>query len=245
MQIIIDAGLDLTRYSAVLKSCTSRLKGADDVREIRKVVRELLSDTRHMSQANREVTASLEAHSAEIDKLRAELDKVRLEAIRDPLTGLANRRSFDEQLAASLDEALQELKTICLLMIDIDHFKEMNDEHGHRIGDKVLQYVAGVLKDNFKGRDLVARYGGDEFAVIVENAPRTGVNAVSETVRRQIEASRLRRSDTGKPLGRVSVSIGYECARPGDSADALVERADRALYNAKQLGRNRVLGYRD
>jgi len=245
VQIIIDAGLDLTKYSAVLKSCTSRLKDADDVREIRKVVRELLSDTQHMSQSNRDVTASLKAHSAEIDRLRAELDQVRQEAIRDPLTGLANRRSFDEQLAESLDQALQELKSICLLMIDIDHFKEMNDQHGHRIGDKVLQYVAGVLKENFKGRDLVARYGGDEFAVIVENAPRTGVNAVAETVRRQIEASKLRRTDTGEPLGRVSVSIGYECVQPGDSPDALVERADRALYNAKQQGRNRVLGYGD
>lgn len=245
VQIIIDAGLDLTKYSAVLKSCTSRLKDADDVHEVRKVVRELLSDTRHMSQSNRDVSASLKAHSAEIDRLRAELDQVRQEAIRDPLTGLANRRSFDEQLAVSLDQVLQELKSICLLMIDIDHFKEMNDQHGHRIGDKVLQYVAGVLKENFKGRDLVARYGGDEFAVIVENAPRTGVNAVAETVRRQIEASKLRRTDTGEPLGRVSVSIGYECVQPGDSPDSLVERADRALYNAKQQGRNRVLGYGD
>jgi diguanylate cyclase len=245
VQIVIDAGLDLTKYSAVLESCTSRLKSVDDVRDIRNVVRELLSDTQHMSQSNHDVTASLKAHSAEIDKLRAELDRVRQEAIRDPLTGLANRRSFDDQLAASLDQALQQLKSICLLMIDIDHFKQINDEHGHRIGDKVLQYVAGVLKANFKGKDLVARYGGDEFAVIIENAPRAGVNAVAETVRRQIEASRLKRTDTGKALGTVSVSIGYECVQRGDSPDALVERADKALYEAKQQGRNRVLGYQN
>jgi len=245
VQIIIDAGLDLTKYSAVLKSCTSRLENADDVRDIRNLLRELLTDTQHMSQSNRDVTALLQEHSAEIDKLRSELDRVRQEAIRDPLTGLANRRSFDDRLAASLDEALQQLKSICLLMIDIDHFKEMNDQHGHRIGDKVLQYVAGVLKANFKGKDLVARYGGDEFAVIVENAPRAGVNAVAETVRRQIEASKLKRTDTGKPLGTVSVSIGYECVQAGDSPDTLVERADKALYQAKQQGRNRVLGYED
>ncbi|HHH43264.1 MAG TPA: diguanylate cyclase [Gammaproteobacteria bacterium] len=241
VQIVIDAGLDLTKYSAVLESCSSRLKSADDIRDIRKVVSTLLSDTRNMSDSNRHVAGALKERAAEIDTLRAELDRVRKEAVRDPLTGLSNRRAFDECLADSLDQTLQELKRICLLMIDVDHFKDINDRHGHQIGDKILQYIASVLRKNFKGKDLVSRYGGDEFAVIVENAPSAGVYNIAETVRRQIDESSLKRTDTGEPLGDVTVSIGFECARPGDTPEKLLDRADKALYQAKLDGRNRVL----
>ena len=244
VQIVIDAGLDLTKYSALLKSCTSRLKSADDIRNIRKVVRTLLSDTQIMSESNRHVAGALNERAAEIDDLRAELDRVRQEAIHDPLTGLSNRRAFDERLAESLDQTLKQLKNICLLMVDVDHFKEINDKHGHQIGDKILQYIASVLKKNFKGKDLVARFGGDEFAVIIENAPRAGVQSVADTVCKLVDESNLKRTDTGEPLGDVTVSIGYDCARPGDTPETILDRADKALYQAKLEGRNRVFSYK-
>jgi len=244
VQIVIDAGLDLTKYSALLKSCTSRLKNADDIRDIRKVVRTLLSDTRNMSESNRHVAGALKERATEIDTLRAELDRVRQESIHDPLTGLSNRRAFDEHLAESLDQTLKELKSICLLMIDVDHFKDINDKHGHQIGDKILQYIASVLKKNFKGKDLIARFGGDEFAVIVENAPSAGVRSVAETVRKLVDESNLKRTDTGEPLGNVTVSIGYECVCSGDTPVKILDRADKALYQAKLQGRNRVLSYK-
>ena len=243
VQIIVDAGLDLKKYGAVLTSCNKRLESADDLREIRKLVRTVLDDTRAMSESNRTIAASLKQRADEVDRLRAELDRVRREAVSDPLTGLANRRAFDERLAESLDDALQQLKSICLMMIDIDHFKEINDRHGHQIGDKILQYVASVLKKNFKGRDLVARFGGDEFAVIVENAPRAGVMRVGEAIREQVEESHLKRTDTGEPLGALTVSIGFDCIRPGDTQNSVLDRADKALYRAKRQGRNRVTGY--
>ncbi|HHJ17405.1 MAG TPA: GGDEF domain-containing protein [Gammaproteobacteria bacterium] len=244
VQIVIDSGLDLSNYSALLQSCTSRLESADDIRDIRKVVRTLMTDTRKMSESNSSTAGSLKERAAEIDKLRAELDRVRKEAVRDPLTGLSNRRAFDERLAESLEETLLQMKSICLLMVDVDHFKEVNDKHGHQIGDKILQYIAVVLKKNFKGKDLVARFGGDEFAVIVENSPRSGVQRVAETIREQIDESNLKRTDTGEPLGKVSVSIGYDCARPEDTPASILDRADKALYQAKLKGRNRVLPYK-
>jgi diguanylate cyclase len=245
VQIIIDAGLDLTKYSAVLKSCTSRLKNADDIRDIRKLVRTLLSDTQNMSESNRKVATSLKERSAEIDTLRGELDRVRREAVRDPLTGLANRRAFDAALAEALDATLQQMKSICLMIIDIDDFKSINDRHGQQIGDRILRYLAEALTGNIKGRDLVARYGGDEFAVMLESAPRSGVESLAESIRQQIENAALKRTDTGEPLGKVTVSIGYDCGRPGDSPTRLLDRADRALYQAKSRGRNRAIGYED
>ena len=90
----------------------------------------------------------------------------------------------------------------------------------------------------------MARFGGDEFAVIVENSPRSGVQRVAETIREQIDESNLKRTDTGEPLGNVSVSIGYDCARPDDTPASILDRADKALYQAKLKGRNRVLPYK-
>ncbi|VAW74303.1 hypothetical protein MNBD_GAMMA15-2599 [hydrothermal vent metagenome] len=244
VQIVIDTGLDLGKYSNLLQSCSSRLESVDDLRSIRNLVTTLKTDTSDMADASRLSAGALKERADEIDVLRAELDRVRQEAIKDPLTGLANRRAFDERLADSLDDSLQQLKKICLLMVDIDHFKQINDKHGHQIGDKILQYVASVLKKNFKGKDLVARFGGDEFAVIVENAPIAGVKRVAETICEQIHESTLKRTDTGEPLGTVTVSIGCDCLKPDDKPADVVKRADKALYDAKQNGRNRVELYR-
>jgi len=244
IQIVLDTGLDLGKYSSLLQGCSTRLESADDLRAIRQLVATLKADTNEMADSGRMAAGFLKEHADEIDNLRAELDRVRQEAVRDPLTGLANRRAFDERLAESLDDSLQQLKKICLLMVDIDHFKRINDKHGHQIGDKILQYVASVLKKNFKGKDLVARFGGDEFAVIVENAPIAGVQRVAETVREQISEGTLKRTDTGEPLGKVTVSIGCDCLKPDDKPNDVLTRADEALYSAKQNGRNRVELYR-
>jgi diguanylate cyclase len=245
IRIVHDAGLDINNYSAVLNSCSIRLENVDDIRDIRKVVKTILNDTSAMAESNSAIRGALQGRSDEIDKLRAELDQVRKEAVKDPLTGLSNRRAFDERLADSLDDTLKQLKNICLLMIDIDQFKVINDQHGHQIGDKILQFIASVLKKNFKGKDLVARFGGDEFAVIIENAPRAGVKSVAETIRQQVDESNLKRTDTGEPLGDITVSIGYDCIRPGDTPGEVLQRADKALYDAKLRGRNRVIAYKD
>jgi len=101
-----------------------------------------------------------------------------------------------------------------------------------------------VLRKNFKGKDLVARFGSDEFAVIIENAPRAGVMSVAETIRQQVEESNLKRTDTGEPLGRVTVSVGYDCIQADDSPHTVLDRANSALSEAKKQGRNRVLPYK-
>jgi len=240
VQIVIDTGLDLGNYSNLLQSCSSRLDTADDLRAIQQLVATLKSDTNVMTESSRHKSGQLKERADEIDLLRDELDRVRHEAIKDPLTGLANRHIFDERLAESLDDSLHQLKKVCLLIVDIDHFREINDKHGHQIGDKVLQFVASVLLKNFKGKDLVARFGGDEFAVIVENAPIAGLQKLAEAIREQVSNSTLKRTDTGEPLGKVSVSIGCECLKPEDKPGDVLKRADKALCSAKQNGRNRV-----
>ncbi len=165
-------------------------------------------------------------------------------ALQDALTGLYNRRHMDERLGSELAASQRHGRPLSLLMVDIDHFKEVNDEHGHLAGDETLKMVAFVLRGAVRKEDVLARYGGEEFVVIARETPLDGARALGERIRRAVEKSRC--SWQGTELGvtvsiGVTVSVGLTEFVPGRSERELVEAADRALYAAKQQGRNRVV----
>ncbi|ELC7323469.1 GGDEF domain-containing protein [Stenotrophomonas maltophilia] len=165
---------------------------------------------------------------------QASLDQL---ARQDGLTGVANRRQFDALLQAEWNRARRSGSELALLLVDIDHFKAFNDQHGHPAGDRCLQAVAAVLKVIAgRGGDSVARYGGEEFAVIVPASPLSGVLALAERLREAVEVLPL-------PEGRVSISVGVGYLHPPAlaSADQLLADADAGLYAAKRAGRNRVV----
>jgi len=161
-------------------------------------------------------------------------------SLLDPLTGIANRRRFDETLTAEFQRVRREGAPLSLLMIDIDHFKALNDSEGHQHGDACLLQVVGALQGVVgRGTDLVARYGGEEFAVILPNTNADGAWAVAESIRLRVEQTAI--PNSGLAPGRVlSVSVGAATLRGTDerSTSAMVTAADRALYRAKSLGRN-------
>jgi diguanylate cyclase (GGDEF)-like protein/PAS domain S-box-containing protein len=168
---------------------------------------------------------------------RTALEKL---ATRDGLTGLANRRCFDETLAAEWARALRQRQPISLLMVDVDNFKAYNDANGHLGGDECLKRIATAVASEMRANDLVARYGGEEFAVILPNQSLKGAAIVAERIRRRVEQLQL--PNGGAPLRRVTVSIGAATAIAGadNCANELVSIADAALYRAKHLGRNRI-----
>ncbi|HEX9306060.1 MAG TPA: GGDEF domain-containing protein [Anaeromyxobacter sp.] len=165
-------------------------------------------------------------------------------ALQDPLTGLYNRRHLDERLASELAGAQRHGRPVSLLMIDIDHFKAVNDAHGHLAGDEALKMVAFVLRGAVRKEDVLARYGGEEFVVIARETAFEGARALAERIRRAVERSHC--SWQGRELGLtvsigVTVSVGLTEFLPGRSEREVLEAADRALYLAKQQGRNRVV----
>ena len=164
-------------------------------------------------------------------------------ALQDPLTGLYNRRHFEERLVSEMSAAQRHQRPVSLLMCDVDHFKAINDRHGHLAGDETLKMVAFVLRGAVRKEDVLARYGGEEFVVIARETPLRGAQALGERIRRAVEASRC--TWQGVDLG-VTASVGVATwlgpeIREGISERELLETADRALYMAKQGGRNRVV----
>ncbi len=163
-------------------------------------------------------------------------------SVRDPLTGVFNRKHFNERLLSELAFAVRHGTELALLLFDIDHFKRVNDTWGHLAGDLVLKSIGNIVARTIRTEDVLARYGGEEFAIIARDISGPGAIALAERVRTLVEAARIPFED--KTL-RVTISIGaatLHCTPGQTSADALVSVADKRLYAAKAAGRNRVIG---
>jgi len=227
-------------YSSTLQSASGDLNQDLPEADLRAMARRLLAETRRMQDANAQLEQKLEASRDDISALQRDLDEVRRESMLDPLTKIFNRKSFDEGMLKSFAEAEERGSPLCLMLIDIDHFKRFNDTWGHQTGDQVLRLVAMTLKSNIKGKDMAARYGGEEFAAILPETDLEGALIVADNIRKAIQAKELLKRSTNEKLGRITASFGVAWYKQGDTPSSLIERADRCLYAAKHAGRNRV-----
>jgi diguanylate cyclase len=183
----------------------------------------------------RTLQANLEAERERCAILRQALQKQCLAANLDPLTGLCNRRTMDQRLNSLWDGPAP----LSVLMLDIDHFKRINDTFGHACGDLVLRQVAEALRRCLRAEDCAFRYGGEEFMVLLPNTPLAGALSVAESIRGRVEALQIPHRENGSM--HCTVSLGVASRQDRDNRDSLFQRADRALYQAKQRGRNRVV----
>jgi diguanylate cyclase len=192
----------------------------------------ILTAAAQLAEANERLQGELVSAERKLEEQAGQLQTQMVEARTDSLTGLANRRAFDNQLAAHLSRFDNQEAPVGLILFDVDHFKQFNDTHGHLAGDVVLRGVAQVLYRSMRNVDMVARYGGEEFAVIVPGGdPREAAAAAREA----IAASRFEFEGTSL---QVTISGGVADARAGDDAAMLIKRADEALYASKKAGRN-------
>ncbi len=190
-----------------------------------------------MLVANRRLQSELATAQAEITSQQQKVDALAAESRTDTLTGLANRRSFDEELGRRLDQWRRHKVPVSLLLIDIDHFKQINDRYGHPIGDEALKWTARVQSEALRQMDVAARYGGEEFAAILPGTKLSDAGNVAERLRATISAKPFRQGELEFP---ITVSVGVAVTIPDDAPAAFLKRADDALYAAKQNGRDRA-----
>ena len=227
-------------YAKSLVDSRLSLAEATQPEQVRLIVQLLIDENRRITHEASKLESGLEQSRRQIEQLQVNLAAAEEIGTRDPLTSVANRRQFDKVLSASMATALRDNSALCLALADIDHFKAVNDKHGHVAGDNVLKNLAELLTKNVKGRDTVARYGGEEFAIILPQTTIGDAYQLGEQIRSRLEVAQWSVAGTSGPLGKITASFGIAQLRDGDTPSTLIERADTNLYESKRQGRNRI-----
>lgn len=227
-------------YGDSLKGITDELPRVQNQAQLKDLVQKLVLSTNEMADYNHDLERRLAESKRQIEELHVSLETIRTESLTDQLTGLSNRKRFDQVLEMEMVESEGSGEPLCLMLLDIDHFKSFNDTYGHQTGDQVLRLVAHTMKTNVKGRDLAARYGGEEFAIILPKTTLKAAVVVAEQIRKAIRSKELVKKSTGDSLGYITVSIGAATYKAGEPAEKLIQRSDACLYAAKHAGRDQV-----
>ncbi|CAI8923062.1 Diguanylate cyclase DgcP [Pseudomonas sp. IT-196MI5] len=232
LQSSMQEAADLEDLKHVLENHLEGLLGTMDQHQKQRDEREQEVAARLHSLAERVAHMEQEAQG-----YREHLEEQRQKALVDPLTGLPNRAAWSERLDHEVTQWQQHGNTLLLAMLDLDHFKRINDNYGHLAGDKVLKIIASVLRKRLRGTDFIARFGGEEFVLLMPSTVSAAGLKLLESLRASIEACPFHFK--GEPV-TITVSIGMTAFRPGEHGDQVLKRADQALYRAKNAGRNRV-----
>jgi diguanylate cyclase len=236
---LAEAQRDHSDYGRTLAGASEVLALADP-HALAKMIQTLTDATRLIQSQSSALERRLNDSTGEVQRLQQHLDVVRRDAMTDALTGLANRKAWDEGIEKAVAEAARSGEPLSVAILDIDHFKRFNDNWGHQTGDQVIRYVASVLGRLGVAPRLAARYGGEEYAIALPGDTADAMASLLDTLRIEIGSRRLKRRSTNEELGAVTVSAGVAQYRSGESAASLVERADIALYASKHAGRNLV-----
>ena len=232
-------------FGVLLEVVLGELHQAGDDRELEDLRWTLIREIEKLTKGHHELAEKLDSThhylqliESDSRQLSDELTRVRLLSLTDELTGLPNRRAFLRRIEDEVARVQRYGFPLSLALIDLDHFKQINDQYGHAGGDEVLQIYSKSILSIFRHHDLVARYGGEEFAVLLPNTQAEGsMRALSKVKTRALET---RWQADGDMVPVPTFSSGVSLYKPGETASAFIERADKALYRAKQLGRNRV-----
>ncbi|MFT7414594.1 MAG: diguanylate cyclase [Methylophagaceae bacterium] len=228
---------DAAHSISELNNTKSLLNNCRDINELHNLVSDILASTQMLTKASSELKQDLEKSSQEIAKLKEELSEIKETSRTDGLTGLLNRGAFNDELNAICEQPNTD---IALALFDLDHFKKINDTYGHVLGDKILQYFSGLLKKHAGEDHLVARYGGEEMAMILMNISLEEATSITEKISIALADSRLKKKGQEEYINQVTVSAGISMLKTEDSPSSIIDRADQALYQSKNNGRNQV-----
>ncbi len=232
-------------FGVILEVVLTELRQAEDLTEIEDMRWTLIREVEKLMKGHNELADKLDStqhylqlFESDSRELSDELTRVRLLSLTDELTGLPNRRAFMRRMEDEVARVQRYGFPLSFVLIDLDHFKAVNDEYGHAAGDEVLRVYSKNILSIFRHHDMVARYGGEEFAVLLPNTDSDGAVRALNKVRRR--AGETRWQTNGVASDVPTFSAGASLYKPGESVSAFIERADKALYRAKRLGRHRI-----
>jgi diguanylate cyclase len=232
---------DSESFSERLDGANQRLSRQETVGPVKDIVLALIEDNREMRDRLYNVRNQLEESRLQVVQLQTNLEKAEEAGLRDVVTAIGNRRFFDACFVEEVEKARRLGDHVCLALADIDKFKHVNDRFGHLVGDRLLRLFANILVQNTRGQDKVARFGGEEFALIFPGARLGEAVTATERIRGILEAKQWTIEPSGERVGTVTASFGVAQLRADESASDLLQRADERLYEAKVQGRNRVI----
>jgi len=243
---VVSTGRVTQDYSERLNRFATRLEKDElDPHALKEMIEALILDTRKVEQSSSELSQQLDKAKQEANELRQRLEQAEREATRDVLTGLYNRKYVGKALQTQYALYQEEGAPFSVIMIDVDHFKKINDTYGHKVGDSVLSFIGQTITASVKGMDVPARYGGEEFIVLLPATTAEDACKLADSLRKQISRKPLKVTKTQKTIGTVTVSCGIAQIRDGDSVDSVVDRADQTLCLAKKSGKNNVKSEKD
>jgi diguanylate cyclase len=244
LDFVSDISTVSNNYDATLKEVSGTLLRDLSVGEIRRMLDGLIAQTEDIQTSNERLRQELHESAEEISALRKNLTSARIESMTDSLTGLSNRKFFDRSLRQAAMDSMETGADLSVIICDVDNFKRFNDKWGHLLGDQVLRLIGSVLQKNVSDIDTAARFGGEEFVVLLQNTALREAVTLAEKIRADISSRKARKRDTGETIGRITCSFGVAILQRGEPLSAFMERADMALYEAKKQGRNRVMDER-
>jgi diguanylate cyclase len=232
---------DHESFSERLDGHNQRLSRHESVGPIKEIVLALIEDNRDMRDRLDNVRNQLEESRLQVVHLQTDLEKAEEAGLRDVVTAIGNRRFFDASFMEEVEKARRLGDNICLALGDIDKFKNVNDRFGHLVGDRLLRLFANILVQNVRGQDKVARFGGEEFALIFPGARLVEAVTAVERIRVVLESKQWTIEPSGERISKVTASFGVAKLRADESPNDLLRRVDERLYEAKVQGRNRVV----
>lgn len=227
-------------FNETLDAVGNELPVAETAHELQPIISRLVDENQKMAGVTQELHQGLAESQSQIRELCRRLETLQDLSLKDPLTGVSNRRAFDARLAQEIEQARKTRSAFCLVFADIDRFKRVNDTFGHQTGDKVLKAFAKLLEFRTKGQDMVARYGGEEFAIILPGTSIVQAHNLMVAINEEFQSTEFRSDDEQRLVGRVTASMGICRYASGRTSHELIKAADKLLYDAKQAGRNLI-----
>src|SRR3989339_831632 len=238
---VLETEGDLAGHGQNLGELANQISEAHNYNQIKGIVDQMIVETKELVDSGKRLQTRMKISSEDLKQLQQELEKSQQEAQTDALTSLLNKRGFEKRFELERIRAKQNETPFSIIMVDIDHFKKVNDTFGHLVGDSLLKSVANILKSQLRKNDIASRYGGEEFLILLPETGIDGATAAAQKIKDNLAKKEWKLKETGESMGRVTVSMGIALYRLNEPEEALIKRADDALYLAKNNGRDRII----